>query len=126
MKLFNLINIADPKVTMILTGIRPDGSKIGYNFKNNTWMNNNILMNPDRLSNIWIFSESEFYKSIKRFDIVDFSNFNTSNIKAFKGIEIYKNRVVEITINIGLSKKELIRESFRAEARKEKKANSSK
>lgn len=112
MKLFNLINIADPKTVMIITGVRPDGSKVGYDFKNNTWMDNNILMNPDRLSNIYVFERSKFYNTIKRFYIVDFSTFNTKNIEAFKNIKIYKNQVVEITITLGLAKREIRREAF--------------
>lgn len=120
MKLFNLINIADQNINMILTGVKPDGSKVGYDFKNKVWLDNYIFANPDRITSIKDFNDSAFYRTIKRFSIVNFSTFDISHIEAFKDSDIYRDRILEIIIRTNFSDKEAKREEYRKKAKTKK------
>lgn len=115
MKLFNLINVADKSLSMMLTGIKGE-EKLGYDFVNNCWTDPRMV--PERIITFGDFKNHKCYPLVRRFTMTDFSTFRASNVKAFKDLTFEQDRVVNIVVDIGLPKKELAREQYKKEAKK--------
>ena len=97
MQLLNLINVADPSITMILSGINDDGSEVGYDFRNKIWLENN-LFSTDRLISVGNFKKLKMYEGIKHNRIEDFSTFGPQGIEIFEGIDFYHGTLLKVKI----------------------------
>lgn len=99
MKLLNLITVADENITMLLTGIRPDGVRIGYNFIDHRWKDDNKY-SSDMLVRVKEFSKSNLYHKLRRCEIKTFSTMNKNHMQAFRGIDTARNTILIIEIFI--------------------------
>ena len=97
MKLSNLMDAADYRITMMLSGIDEKGNEIGYDFKNKAWLDNN-LFSTNRLITVGEFKSSKFYRSLKDSRLEDFSTFGTFHVKVFKDVETFRGTVLKVKV----------------------------
>ena len=113
MRLSNLINVADPNVIMTLTGIKSDGSKIGYDFKNNRWMNDaSVTLN--RIVAIKRFKKSNLFGKLRKCELKDFSIFRAFNFKVFKEANLndFNSETTILSIVISINDPENYKKSY--------------
>lgn len=111
MKLFNLIDVIDHRISIMITGETPSGNKIGYDFKNKDWMDN-CSITPQRLIKAKDIRHTKFYSSFKGNSIKNFNSMRASSIKTLENIETHRNIIFNITINTGLDKRALRKEGY--------------
>lgn len=99
MKLVNLMNVADNSISMMLSGIRPDGGEMGYDFVEKKW-SDNYLFRPERVITVGDFKSKFLYKKLEKNELVDFSTFKTRSIKALKDIKTERGTVLLVKVKI--------------------------
>ena len=102
MKLCNLMNVADHSISMMLDGIRPDGKEIGYDFVQKKWADD-YLFRPERIITIGDFKSKFLYKKLEKNELVDFSTFKISRIKALKDVHTERGTVLLVKVKIDSS-----------------------
>ena len=112
MKLKNLIEIADKNTTIMLSGITDDGREIGFDFKQNIWLDNNDFT-PGRVTSVGDFEKYRKYRQIMENRIEDCHIFRGTTIPQFEGIDIYHGKICKIKIYLATGKSE-IRKSIEA------------
>lgn len=103
MKLKNLIDVANPSISFMLVGIKKDGTEVGYDFVNNTWLDNN-LFTPKRICRVDNFIDTKFYKSIRENKIEDFGIFKGRTVRTLSDMEFYNGIVLKISIYMEVTK----------------------
>lgn len=106
MKLKNLIDVAEKETTIMLSGIKADGTEVGFDFAHNCWLDNN-LYSTDRLSTIGDFRLFRKYRVIKENRIEDFSIFKAGTVHEFRDATIYQGRILKIKIFLVTGKSEI-------------------
>lgn len=99
MKLVNLMNVADNSISMMLSGIRPDGGEMGYDFVEKKW-SDNYLFRPERVITVGDFKSKFIYKKLEKNELVDFSTFKTKSIKALKEIQTERGTILLVKVKI--------------------------
>lgn len=108
MKLKNLIEIAEEETTIMLSGIDESGEEIGFDFKNNCWLDNN-LFTQDRLSTVSNFRLYRKYRAMKEHRIEDFSIFKANTVPQFRDLPVYHGKILKIKIFLVTGKSEIHR-----------------
>lgn len=103
MKLKNLIDVANPSISFMLVGIKKDGTEVGYDFVNNTWLDNN-LFTPEKICRVDNFIDTKFYKSIRENKIEDFGIFKGRTVRTLSDMEFYNGIVLKISIYMEVTK----------------------
>ena len=99
MKLVNLMNVADNSISMMLSGIRPDGGEMGYDFVEKKW-SDNYLFRPERVITVGEFRSKFLYRKLEKNELVDFSTFKTKSIKALKDVKTERGTILLIKVKI--------------------------
>jgi len=105
MILRNLIDIADYDLTMMLSKMDSRGNQIGYDFKNNCWLENN-LFSEDRLIPIGKFAKCGIYRQLMEYHIAGWSHIKVNTVEALKNVSTKKGVAVHIKV---ISRKSLQR-----------------
>lgn len=103
MKLKNLMDVAIPEVSIMLVGIKRDGMEIGYDFINNTWLDNN-LFTPNRICTVEKFMNTKFYKRIRENKMEEFGIFKGRSVSTLKDMEFYNGIVLKVSVYIETGK----------------------
>lgn len=103
MKLKNLMDVAIPEVSIMLVGIKRDGTEIGYDFNHNIWLDNN-LFTPDRIYTVEDFMKTKFYKTIKENKMEEFGIFKGRSVLTLKDMKFYNGIVLKVSIYIETGK----------------------
>ena len=106
MKLINLVEVADPRTAIILTGITKDGREIGFDFAKNKWIDDNRFT-PARVSTIDDFRKYRKYKTFKGNKIEDFSIMKYKTISACADLNIYKDKILYIKIFLATNRSDI-------------------
>ena len=103
MKLKNLMDVAIPEVSIMLVGIKRDGTEIGYDFNHNIWLDNN-LFTPDRIYIVEDFMKTKFYKTIKENKMEEFGIFKGRSVSTLEDMKFYNGIVLKVSIYIETGK----------------------
>ena len=119
MKLVNLMTVADHSISMMLSGIRPDGAEIGYDFAQKRW-GDDYLFRPERVITVGDFKAKFLYNKLKNNELVEFSTFRSKNIKALKDIETERGTILLVKVKITSDNFNFLKAFERRQARKRK------
>lgn len=97
MKLRNLIEVAEGETAIMLTGIRSDGSEIGFDFSKNNWLDDN-LFTPSRITTAGNFRLYRKYRGMRNNRIEDFSILKANTVSQFKNLPIYRGKILYVKI----------------------------
>jgi hypothetical protein len=100
MKLKSLIDVMDPRLQVILIGIRcTTGIKKGYNFDKLKW-SEDYLYTPDKLVLAGGLNRFSIVRTYANNRVMNMSVMPFSKIKALKGIEAHDDKLVVITVDL--------------------------
>ena len=98
MKLMNLVNIADPRKSMMLIVGHKDEQK-AYDFENNCW-HENALFEPCKIITFEEFKNTEIYKAFEKHDMITFSALHTCKIDKLKDIKTFEGVLCTIKVSV--------------------------
>ena len=83
MKFKTLIDIANDNIDIMITGIKSDGTEIGFDFVKNAWRNDNVF-DKNRVVKISELKLLRVYRSFREYFMETFSIVRANTIVAFK------------------------------------------
>lgn len=99
MKLFNLMDVADDSISMMLNGVKEDGTEIGFNFETNKW-EDDYTFRPERIISVGAFKGRRVFHKFKKNELVTFSSIKPSTIKALSSFKTHKGIILVVKVSL--------------------------
>ena len=99
MKMFNLINVMDPDISIMLTGVDNVGRKYAFNFETNKFKQDNLFA-KDRLITVREFRHTKTYRRYMAANMPTFFLINTTTVQSLEGVQTKNDKFVVIEVNI--------------------------